>query len=140
MSKKNTIAWKKTPEPADYEAARAFLSLVYSSSLVNSLVQSLRSAPCVEHSAKDLLRASTLPVLTADESKVKEDLKKISKGKPLAPVLLITGDMTRSIPLVVADGYHRICAVYHYDEDAFVHCQMIHSSSGKRRTGSSRRR
>jgi len=51
-------------------------------------------------------------------------LKKISKGKPLAPVLLVAGDMTKGIPMVVADGYHRICAVCYDDEHAPVACQM----------------
>jgi hypothetical protein len=56
---------------------------------------------------------------------VKEELKKIGKGKPLAPVLLVCGDMSKGIPLIVADGYHRICAVCHYDEFAPIACQMV---------------
>ena len=91
------------------------------------LVRSLRAAPLIERSAKDLLRASDLPLLAADERSVKGDLKKISKGKPLEPVLLVAGDMSKGIPLVVADGYHRICAIYHYDEDAPVMCRMANS-------------
>jgi hypothetical protein len=27
-------------------------------------------------------------------------------------------------PLVVADGYHRICASYHLDEDAEIPCRL----------------
>ena len=30
--------------------------------------------------------------------------------------------------LVVADGYHRVCAVYHLDEDAEVACKLVGSS------------
>lgn len=54
---------------------------------------------------KDLLRASNLPLLPQDESHVAEDLKRIHQGKPLPPVLLVRGDMSRSLPLIVADGY-----------------------------------
>lgn len=124
---KGKPVWKNDSERGDYDAALAFLSLIYSSARVKALVRSLRAAPLIERQAKDLLRAAGLPVLDADERSVKEDLKKISKGKPLEPVLLVTGDMSKGIPLVVADGYHRICALYHYDEDAAVMCRMTTS-------------
>jgi len=124
---KDKIVWTKESEHGDYEAALAFLSLIYSARQAKALVRSLRAAPLIERSAKDLLRASELPLLAADESKVAEDLKRISKGKPLAPVLLVTGEMTKRIPLVVADGYHRISAVCHFNEDAFVQCRMTGS-------------
>jgi hypothetical protein len=26
---------------------------------------------------------------------------------------------------VIADGYHRLCAVYGFDEDAWIHCKII---------------
>ena len=119
---KHKLAWKKRPEPRDYAGASAYLSLIFGSARVKSLARALRAAPRSEHSAKDLLRASGLPLLPADESSVQEDLKKIGKGKPLSPVLLVTGDMSKGVALIVADGYHRICAVCHFDEDAPVAC------------------
>lgn len=124
---KEKPVWKKDSERGDYDAALAFLSLIYVPTKLKALIRSLRAAQLIERSAKDLLRASDLPLLAADEWSVKEDLKKISKGKPLEPVLLVTGDMSKGIPLVVADGYHRICAIYHYDEDAPVMCRMANS-------------
>jgi len=27
--------------------------------------------------------------------------------------------------LIIADGYHRLCAVYTFDEDAMIPCQII---------------
>jgi hypothetical protein len=87
-------------------------------------VRAMRRKPITQRSAKDLLRASGLPLLPRNEASVKDDLKKISKGKPLAPVLLVCGDMSKGVPLLVADGYHRICAVCHYDEFAPIACQM----------------
>jgi hypothetical protein len=121
---KSKIIWMNTPEPADYAAALSFLSLIYSPAQSQSLVRSLRSRPPLERAAKDLLRAAGLPLLPKEESKVREDLKRISKGKPLAPVILVTGDMTTGIPLIVADGYHRICAACHFEENAIVQCRM----------------
>jgi len=26
---------------------------------------------------------------------------------------------------VIADGYHRMCAVYSFDEDALIHCKIV---------------
>lgn len=121
---KEKLLWKKRPEADDYRAAASFLSLTLSSSRANALVRLLRTAPITERSAKDLLRASGLPLLPRDELSVREDLKKIAKGKPLSPVLLVRGDMSKGFPLVVADGYHRICAVFYFDERAPVACQI----------------
>jgi hypothetical protein len=61
---------------------------------------------------EDLLRAAHLPLLPSDESHVDADLKRIHKGKALAPALLVRGDIASGLPLIVADGYHRICAVF----------------------------
>lgn len=122
---KERIVWTNESEHGDYAAALAFLSLIYSAARTTALIKSLRSARVIKRTAKDLLRASELPLLPADETRVKDDLKKIAKGKPLAPVLLVTGDMTIRVPLVVADGYHRICAACHFDEDSIVHCRMV---------------
>ena len=73
----------------DFDAARNFLSLLYSDAKAKALVESLRNATLVEHAAKDLLRAAQLPLLPRDEPHVDDDLKRIYKGKPLAPILLI---------------------------------------------------
>ena len=78
----------------------------------------------LEHAAKDMLRAANLPLLPRDDPHVDEDLKRIQKAKPLAPVLLIRGDMASGLPLTVADGYHRICAVVYFDESAPVRCRI----------------
>ncbi len=122
---KEKLAWKTKPDKGDYDAAQAYLSLVFRTPNANALVKALHKAPVTQRSAKDLLRASGLPLLPDTEASVGEDLRKISKGKPLAPVLLVCGDMTKGITLTVADGYHRICAVCHYDEFAPIACQMV---------------
>lgn len=88
-----------------------------------ALIAGLQKATLVDHAAKDLLRAAQLPLLSRDEPHVDDDLKRINKGKPLAPILLIRGDMTRGLPLIVADGYHRICAICYFDESAPIPCR-----------------
>jgi hypothetical protein len=122
---KQRLIWKSKPEPRDYAAAGNFLLLLYSPTESASLVRALRSAETVKRAAKDLLRASHLSLLPRDEPHVEADLKRIRKRKPLAPVLLIRGEMTKGIRLTVADGYHRICASYYYDENAPIPCKMV---------------
>src|SRR3984957_4810764 len=121
---KEQLAWRKTPEKQDYEAATAFLSLVFRTARANALVRAMRRKPITQRSAKDLLRASGLPLLPRNEDSVKDDLKQISKGKPLAPALLVCCAISKGAPLLVADGYHLTCAVCHYDEFAPIACQM----------------
>lgn len=126
---KGKLAWKKQPEQNDYDAAGAYLSLVLPKRQAESLVRALRNSPIEQRTAKDLLRASGLPLLPNDEASVKDDLRKIAKGKPLAPILLVCGDLHNGVALTVADGYHRICAVCHFDEFAPVACQMAQNRS-----------
>ena len=124
MAKQQPV-WKKKPEDEDFAGALHFLSLVLPGAKARKLVQSMRKTKTIELAAKDLLRASNLPLLPSDEPHVDDDLKKIRKGKPLAPVLLVRGDISGGIPLIVADGYHRICAVYYYDDSVPIHCRIV---------------
>jgi hypothetical protein len=122
---KDPVSWKKQPVEKDFAAATSFLSLVYPPARTHSLVSALRTARTVHHIAKDLLRASNLPLLAPDEPHVAADLKRMRKGKSLSPVLLVRGDMSKGVPLIVADGYHRICATCYYDEDAPIACRLV---------------
>jgi hypothetical protein len=88
-----------------------------------------RKAPTQRKKAKDLLRASRLPLLSRDNPHVVGDLKKIKKGKPMSPVLLVRGNAGTDIPLLVADGYHRICASWYRDENIPIACRIVNLRS-----------
>ena len=121
---KPKLKWSEKEEGDDFEAAFKFLSLLCSDRKARAVVKSLRESKPLEHAAKDLLRAAELPLLPRDDPHVDEDLKRIQKAKPLAPVLLVRGDLASGLPLIVADGYHRICAVVYFDESAPVRCRI----------------
>jgi hypothetical protein len=91
---------------------------------VEATVTRLKAAPLIQAKAKDLLRASGLPRLAPDNVHVAKDLKKVAAGQKLSPVLLVRGRLASSTPLTVADGYHRICASYHLDEDLDIPCRV----------------
>lgn len=117
--------WKSTPDEHDYPAAHDYLTLVIPEAQVNELVKGLMNTPLTTRKSKDLLRAADLPVLPAADVHVASDLEKINKGEQLSPVLLVRGEASRGAPLLVADGYHRICASYHLDEDADIPCRLV---------------
>ena len=117
--------WSEVPQEHDYPAAASYLALVCEPTEVRRLVAALKLAPSVRHQAKDLLRASGLALLPADNVHVASDLAKINRGEPLSPVLLVRGDFRRGVPLTIADGYHRVCASYHVNEDADIPCLLV---------------
>jgi len=115
------VAWLKAPEEHDYPAAESYLGLVREDAA--ALVRKLRAAPMATFKAKDVIRASGLPLLDDSNRHVARDLKKIRNGEALSPLLLV-----RDAPhgrLIVADGYHRACAVYCLDEDADIRCKIV---------------
>ena len=117
--------WGEEPDEHDYPAAASYLSLICDPTEVRRLVKALKAAPIVHHQAKDLLRASGLALLPTDNFHVASDLAKVARGERLSPVLLMRGDFRRGVPLTIADGYHRVCASYHLDENADIPCHLV---------------
>jgi hypothetical protein len=116
-----TEYWKDEPELADYPAARSYLSLLVGPDRASKLVKALRKQKGLAHfAAKDILRASGLPLLSREDSEVAADLGKVQHGDKLSPVLLIQGS-----PLWVADGYHRVCASYHLNEKTELPSRIV---------------
>ena len=120
-----TEHWKSEPDEHDFPAAADYLSLVLSEAEAAAATTALRGAPLVHRKAKDLLRASQLPLLPADNIHVKKDLAKVDKGILLSPVLLVRGSLDGGWPLQIADGYHRICASHELNEDADIPCRLV---------------
>lgn len=125
------VLWKDEPEEHDYPAAASYLSLLAPHQEVAALVKALQSAPVATFKAKDVLRAAGLPLLPTDNPHVASDLGKIAKGRLLSPVLLVRGDLARGHALQVADGYHRVCASYHTDEDTDIPCRIASRASSR---------
>jgi hypothetical protein len=117
--------WKVEPDEHDFPAAEDFLSLLFPESVAAALVLELRGASTVYRRAKDLVRASGLPLLPVDNPHVAADLKKLAKGRLLSPVLLVRGRGEDGVALIVADGYHRVSASYVLDEDADIPCRLV---------------
>jgi hypothetical protein len=120
-----TIHWKHEPEEHDFPAASDYLGLLFDDSETAAIVERLRSRQASWQKAKDLLRASRLELLPKSDPAVRSDLAKVAGGEKLSPVLLVRAGA--GAPLIVADGYHRICAGYHLDENAVIPCRLVDS-------------
>ena len=125
MSKAPKLVWAANPAEHDYPAAASCLRLVSGATQVEVLVALLSQASTVQQHAKDILRAARLPLLLADDPEVARDLKRVGKGVALSPILLVRGDLRTGVPLQIADGYHRVCASYHLDENVDVPCRIV---------------
>ena len=117
------IQWLSEPEAHDYPAAASYLTLLLDVATVATTVKKLEAAPVVQFKAKDIFRASTLPLLGASNSHVEKDRQKISDGEKISPILLVRDSALGR--LVIADGYHRLCATYLLDEDAVIPCKIV---------------
>ena len=119
----NEITWLPDVEEHDYPAADSYLRLIYTDEKAAEVVATLRKAPLVQFKAKDIFRASSLSLLGVSNVRVERDRKKIMDGKSLSPLLLMRDQQNGKV--VIADGYHRLCAVYGFDEDALIPCKIV---------------
>jgi hypothetical protein len=120
-----SVKWLPKPEDHDYQAAEDYLSLIMSPEKAAGCRQQLSAAQgdITHRKAKDILRASQLALLDEKDKRVAADLLKVSSGQSLSPILLLRGDDDH--PLIVADGYHRVCASYWIDENTDIPCVLV---------------
>jgi disulfide oxidoreductase YuzD len=122
MAKEFKINWLNQPEEHDYTSALSYLSLLCDKKTAKARVKELKRAKMSEYKSKDIFRAARLPLLPVSNSHVKKDQQKIEAGKKISPLLLVRNSAKQEI--VIADGYHRLCAVYSFDEDAVIPCKI----------------
>ena len=123
MSKNAAIKWRSEPEKHDYPAAESYLSLTLGREAAKDAAAKLKRAKISEFAAKDIFRASKLSLLGVSNSHVEKDRAKIIQHEKLSPLLLFRNKSNGM--LVIADGYHRLCAVYSFDEDAMIPCKIV---------------
>ena len=119
------VVWGTEPEYLDYPAAQSYLLLLASPQDISQILADFNLAPVELIKAKDVVRAAGLSLLDPTNYHVKRDLQKISDKKALSPLLLVRGNGAAKLPLTIADGYHRACAVYWNSEDDFIHAKVV---------------
>jgi hypothetical protein len=123
MPKSIEIKWLPNPEDHDYPAASSYLCLLYSDAQTAHFVEQLKKAPAASFAAKDIFRASGLSLMGVSNIHVEKDRRKIVSGEQLSPLLLVRA--ANNDKVVIADGYHRLCAVYSFDEDSVIPCRIV---------------
>ena len=123
MENKDQPQWLSDVDGNNYPAAESYLSLIYTRKQVENLIVELRSATLSQFMAKDMFRASGLPLLGISHFQVEKNLTKIQTGTGLSPLLLVRDRKNGKV--VIADGYHRLCAVYRYNQDALIPCKIV---------------
>jgi hypothetical protein len=103
--------------------AALYLSLLYDKPAAAKYVEQLQKMPMSKFEAKDIFRASGLSLLGISNSHVEHDRKKILAGQSLSPLLLVRATSNQKV--IIADGYHRMCPVYSFDEDAVIPCKIV---------------
>jgi disulfide oxidoreductase YuzD len=123
MADKKSVKWFSEPQKHDYRAAQSYLSLTLEDEAAKMVAEHMRHAEVSKYAAKDIFRTSQLSLLGVSNSHVEKDRTKIILDEKLSPLLLFKD--TRCGKLVIADGYHRLCAVYTFDEDASIPCKIV---------------
>lgn len=119
------VKWSPKSAKHDYPAARSYLSLVMKRKQVDRLIAHIRSQKYAHFKAKDLLRAAGLPLLPENNPDVAKELARVRAGIVLSPCLVIRGQLGKGLAAQIADGYHRICAANHINEDSEIPVQII---------------
>ena len=78
---KQSKQWLAKPEKHDYPAAISYLSLIYDAKTAARFAKALAKAPMTSFKAKDIFRASRLPLLGTTNSHVRKNQKKLAGGK-----------------------------------------------------------
>lgn len=117
----HAVCWFDEPEEHDYSAAEEYLTLLLSRETAKGFVRRLRQESVQYFKVGDIFRASGSVHAGLSIEQLEKTLNRIQDGKKLSPVLLVRFDGG----LIVADGYHRVCAVYSRDQDVKIPCKIV---------------
>lgn len=123
MKKNIEVKWRKEPAASDYDGAEKFLQLLFEPKKAKLLVSKLKRAKISEYAAKDILRASGASMPEIEAFDWSKQQKEIRQGESLSPILLVRRE--NGAQLIVADGFHRMCAVFVADEKISVTCKIV---------------
>ena len=116
------ITWLDKPQRYDYAAAAAYLNLTMDHSSAKAAAEKMKKAEMTEFTAKTFSGVRSV-IAWVSNSHVEKDITRIARDEKLSPLLLYR-DKTNG-KLIIADGYHRLCAVYKFDEDAMIPCKIV---------------
>lgn len=123
MKKRAEIKWLGEPVSKDYSAAEMFLQLLYEPKKARLWAKKLKRAGMSQYAAKDILRASAIPITEIQAFDWTKQQEEIDQGTPLSPILIVRQE--NGGHLIIADGFHRLCAVFTSDQGINVPCKIV---------------
>jgi hypothetical protein len=117
------IKWFDKPQKHDYSAAQSYLSLTMEVQEAKAIAAELKKNKMTSFLAQDIFRSSGLSLLGVSNGDVEKVRAQIIRNEEISPLLLYRDKSNRK--LVIADGYHRLCAVYGFDEEAVISCKIV---------------
>lgn len=123
MTKKSQLQWLDEPAEDNYTAAETFLQLLYAPKQARALAKKLRRAPISEFAARDIVRAAAIPFSEIRAFDWTKQQALIARGMPLSPILIVRQD--NGGHLLIADGFHRLCAVFAHEQDVAMRCKVV---------------
>lgn len=122
---KQDISWSADLPGENVAHAQDYLSLLFGPATAARMADQFQSAPRGTARADNICRAASMLPVNDKDPRVDDYMKRMKDGETISPVLLVYGDMCDGLPLLIADGYHRICAAYHTDTDAMIPYRII---------------
>lgn len=124
MKKKaKAIKWLPKPAEKDYPGAELFLNLLFGPKQASTYIKKLRKGAIAEFPAKDILRAADIAIDKVQAYDWARQRDEIRKGVQLSPLLLVRRD--NGGRLIVADGFHRLCAAFAANQEGLVPCKIV---------------
>ncbi|KAF3996126.1 hypothetical protein [Glaciimonas immobilis] len=117
------IKWLSAPAKSDFTSAETFLQLLYKPKNCRHLAKKLKRAKMSKFAAKDILRASATPISEVQAFDWVKQKKEIAQHKPLSPILIVR--QKNGQPLLIVDGFHRLCALFAADQEVNVRCKIV---------------
>jgi hypothetical protein len=87
------------------------------------LWSSCEERPCQDSRRETLAPPQALSLLGISNSRVEHDRKRVLAGQASSPLLLVRAPHNQQV--ITADGYHRMCAVYSFNEDGLIPCKIV---------------
>jgi hypothetical protein len=111
--------WLAQPDSHVFPAVTPNRSLVFDAPLATKLVKWLTMAAVACCTTKDLFRAWRLSLLGGNIAPVANDLRTLAGGGKRSQLLLVRDPVNTTV--MIAAGYHRLCAVFEPDRDTPSH-------------------
>ena len=119
---KTKINRLSSPVDNDYISAERYLSFLFKPRKCRKLLQKLRAVPMSEYPAKDIWRVSRTAMSEVAAVDWSYHQQKIRDGEALVPILIVR--QNDGSGLLIADGFHRMCALFTEDELIKVPCKI----------------